>query len=96
MATIKPTVGRIVWYYPNRFDLFPQNGKGQPHAAIIAWAKSETEVNLSVLDAHGVPHGKTSVLLVQPGVEAPTDTAYCTWMPYQIGQAAATKPAETK
>lgn len=88
---IKPTVGRVVWYYPKGHT----NGE-QPHAAIIAHVWSDTCVNLAIFDANGQPYppGKTSILLVQEGAPIPTGGDYCTWMPYQMGQAQRTEQAE--
>ena len=80
---IKPTVGRIVWF-------FQQDRKmgNRPLAAIIAHVWTDTCVNLAIFDQNGVPYGSppTSVRLVQEGDAAPRG-CYCTWMPYQIGQA---------
>lgn len=90
---ITPTVGRVVWFYPR--------GKGppeQPLAALVAHVWSDTCVNLAVFDSNGqpIPPGTTSVLLVQEGAPVPSGGNYCTWMPYQVGQAKrheAEKPA---
>ena len=81
---IKPTVGRVVWYYPK------DNKEGdQPLAAIVAHVWSDTCVNLAIFTANGCPMGTppTSVLLVQEGAEVPSGGHYCAWMPYQVGQA---------
>jgi hypothetical protein len=86
MSIIKPTIGRVVWYYP------PHHTPGdQPLAAIVAHVWSDTCVNLAIFDGNGRPMQSppTSVLLVQPGNEVPTGGNYCEWMPYQIGQAKA-------
>ncbi len=81
---IKPTVGRVVWFYPK----FHQPGH-QPLAAIVAHVWSDTCVNLAIFDANGRPMADppTSVLLVQEGAEVPSGGLYCAWMPYQVGQA---------
>ncbi len=85
---IKPTVGRVVWYYPGKDDAgFARNGNNDPYAAVVARVWSDTCVNLAVFDAEGKHHGRGLVPLVQPEAEAP-EGAFCTWMPYQIGQAA--------
>lgn len=91
---IPPTVGRVVHYTPRK-DLSEGNGfayyKGSPCAAIIAHVWTDRCVNLTVLDHDGQQHAITSVDLVQPGEGAPPNGGYCTWMPYQVGQAAKTE-----
>ncbi len=88
---IAPTIGRILWYYPPG-----QSRDQQPYAAMVAHVWSDTCVNLAIWDANGMPHPQppTRVLLVQNGGEVPVDGNYCTWMPYQLGQAARTIQAE--
>lgn len=89
---IKPTVGRVVWYKAHPADTFAGAGDGF-QAAVVAKVWSDTCVNLGVFDANGNVHGRTSVLLVQPGAEVPA-AGYCTWMPFQLGQAAKTQQLE--
>ncbi len=86
---IKPTAGRVVWYYPEG-----STEATQPMAAIVAAVWGDNCVNLMVIGTNGVPlsHPPTSVTLVQEGAERPravdgTFVRHCTWMPYQIGQA---------
>jgi hypothetical protein len=94
-AMIKPTVGRVVWYYDSNI------GAG-PFAAIVAHVWSDTCVNLAVFNANGVALSRTSVYLVQEGAEKPGDVyaerkpgdVYAEWMPYQKGQAAKTETLE--
>lgn len=86
VTIIKPTVGRIVYFFPaNRLTQEPLL------AAIITAVWGERTVNLAVFQTNGVPmsHPPTSVWLVQPGEEPPKSGCYCMWMPYQIGKAAA-------
>lgn len=88
---IPPTVGRVVWFHPaaNGAEAgFAPPAAGTPLAAIVARVWSDTCVNLTVFDANGAPHSRTSVLLVQDGQPAP-DGYYCEWMPFQKGQAKA-------
>lgn len=94
---ITPTAGRVVWYFksPNENEsgfARPAN-EATPLAAIIAYVHSDRMVNLTVFDANGVPHPRTSVPLVQEGDEIPGGS-HCEWMPYQKGQAAKTEQAE--
>jgi hypothetical protein len=78
---IKPTVGRVVWYYPNGH----QEG-AEPLSAQVAKVWSDTCVNIGYLLESGSPANATSVLLYQGEGPRPT-TPFCEWMPYQIGQA---------
>ena len=88
---IKPTVGRVVWYVGGSTDRIAQGG--QVNAAIVAYVHSDEMVNLAVFDANGVAHSRTSVHLVEDGAR---EGAYCTWMPYQKGQAAKADALEQK
>ena len=45
-------------------------------------------VNLTVFDSNDIPHGRTSVPLVQEDEAKPEHGYFCEWMPYQVGQAA--------
>lgn len=83
---IKPTVGRIVWFYKDKSQTNIVQ-YDQPLAAQICMVWSDTLVNLHVIDANGVPHAITSVELVQPGDPVRSGSRYCEWMPYQVGQA---------
>jgi len=91
---IKPTVGRVVHYYPAADDLGAKPAQGQPLAALIARVWSDACVNLAYMDANGVSYNKTSVLLVQDDDAARPGSGYCAWMPYQKGQAAKTEALE--
>lgn len=86
---IYPTVGRVVHYYPTEHEV-----SVEPLAAIIAHVWSGQHVNLMVIDADGVPHSRTSVYLDQPDCPTKPPRPYCTWMPYQLGQAEKTREAE--
>ena len=91
---IKPTVGRVVWFYPYSHEDFPKQ-PNQPLAAMVACVWSDTCVNLVVFDANGYPHSKASVFLYQGDGDKP-DSGYCEWMPYQKGQAAKAEDLEKK
>lgn len=77
--TIIPTVGRIVWFYYT-------DGFG-PRAAIVAEVHEDESVNLAVFNRLGDSFGVCQVPLIQDGEVPPEHGHYCTWMPYQIGQA---------
>ena len=90
---IKPTVGRVVWYWP--WESTPRDGNApgashhveQPFAALVAYVHSDRMVNLVVFDHNGISFPATSVVLVQEGDSKPDGAPFCGWMPYQIGQA---------
>lgn len=93
---IKPTVGRVVWFYPaanQQSADFSPPAAGEPLAAIVAAVLMPNLVNLAVFDAMGFAHARTTVPLVQEGEAAPADGYFATWMPYQVEQA---KKAEAK
>lgn len=82
---IQPTVGRIVWFYdPALTD--------KVMGAMIAAVNDDGTVNLMVSTTFGTPMSAMMVQLVQAGERTPQGR-YCTWMPYQIGQAAKTEQA---
>jgi hypothetical protein len=92
---IKPTVGRVVWFYPSQEPppRFVVHDRNQPCAAIIAFVYNDTTVTLNVSDHAGQPWGWERVLLWQGEGERPTER-FCEWMPYQKGQAAKTEALE--
>jgi hypothetical protein len=88
---IKPTVGRVVWFYKYATG---QGHKG-PLAALVAWVHSDMCVNLAVSDENGNMRSETSVRLIQENDEVP-QSDYCGWMPYQVGQAKKTEALESQ
>ncbi len=90
MPLIKPTIGRLVHYFPRN-----HGDAQQPLPAIIAHVWSDSCVNLAIFDSNGVPMSNppTSVLLVQDGAERPIGCGFCEWMPYQRAVAAGEIPA---
>lgn len=89
---IAPTVGRVVWFY--RF--VPGQGHKGPLAAHVSQVHSDSCVNLMVITESGSPEPHCSVTLLQEDVDAKPEHDYCTWMPYQKGQAAKTEALEKK
>lgn len=77
---IKPTIGRIVWYYANKDQLSPK-------AAIVAKVWTDELIHLAVVEENGTMSAATSVPLIQEDGTIPEQGQYATWMPYQIGQA---------
>lgn len=90
---IKPTVGRVIWYYPEKHENLHVNGK-EPLAAMIAMVHDDRSINIGGFTADGSVFSRTSVKLVQEGDDQPVDESHATWMPYQVGQAK--KEAEAK
>lgn len=86
---IKPTVGRVVWYWREP----PTKPDQQPEAATVAYVHSDSLVNLQVIDHNGVACSATSVPLRQDGEGVP-NCSFCEWMPYQKGQAAKAEELE--
>jgi hypothetical protein len=76
---IKPTVGRIVWYWPYGKD--PKTTA--PLAAQIARVWSDDCINIGFLDENGCSRNATSVRLVQTIEDTTPDGSICCWMPYQ-------------
>lgn len=99
---ITPTVGRVVWYFsPALARLVTNESKKmagpsdiQPLKADIAYVHGHNLINIGYLDAEGRHHNATGVPLLQDD-DAPVDTGFCVWMPYQKGQAAKTEAAES-
>lgn len=92
---IKPTIGRIVWFWRDHKALQRQAVNSQPYAALVTYVHSDEVVNLAVFDQNGDLHPKLEVLLWQGGDEEFRPLCeYCEWMPYQKGQAvkAETRP----
>lgn len=83
-VTIKPEVGRTLYYYPHASERL--SGSPGPLAAKVVHVHSDALVNLVVWDSNGNAHPKTSVTLVQPNNENPA-SAYAAWMPYQVESA---------
>ena len=97
---IPPSHGRIVWYTPARksgdFDSdgqVTQHDKQKPLAAMVVHVWSDRLVNLVVFDSNGTAHARTSVDLLQGDDADPVLGRFCSWMPYQLGQAARSEAA---
>ena len=95
---IKPAVGRIVHYYPDKTSAGEDSGLAkngmEPLAAIICAVWGDRCVSLVVFNAYGVPHGRTSVQLLQDDDHPLALGRYCQWMPFQKEQAAKTEEVE--
>lgn len=85
---IKPTIGRVVWFWKDGTGL-----QQQPEAGIVCYVHSDALVNLVVFNSNGQPQSRTSVRLLQDGDARPAGY-FAEWMPYQKGQAAKTEELE--
>jgi hypothetical protein len=81
---IKPTVGRVVWYWPRVNGGFRSD---QPLLAMVCYVWNDHMVNLTVCSHEGVWFPKTSIYLVQEGIDHPFIENFAQWMPYQQAQA---------
>ena len=91
MTKTAPTVGRLIWFTPSRTfsppDFLVIDPK-QPCAPLVAYVWNESLVNLTVSDHYGKSFNMTRVQLVQAEEPKPENGYFCSWMPYQVGQAA--------
>lgn len=98
---IPPSNGRIVWYTPARksgdFDSdadIVHHDKLKPLAAMVVHVWGDRMVNLVVFDSNGQQRPRTSVDLLQDDDAKPEGGRFCSWMPYQVGQAKAATEAK--
>ena len=84
---IKPTVGRVVWYYSAQ--------GAEPHAAMITKVWGARCVNLAIFSESGTAYNNTSVTLLQDDDQVPAHS-HATWMPFQKGQAAKTEALQAQ
>lgn len=85
---MKPSIGRVVWYYEHGQTQFQANE--QPCSAQVAYVHSDVMINIGYLDHNGVAKAATSVRLLDAGENMPEgdQSPFCMWMPYQVQQAA--------
>jgi hypothetical protein len=97
---IKPTNGRIVWFYPAIGDpAFPPitpeyRAERGGYAAMVTWCHNDGTISVLAADGAGNPHGRRLLPLRQDDEPDP-EGAFCEWMPYQRGQAAKHDAAKT-
>jgi hypothetical protein len=93
MSTIKPTIGRKVYFYdPSTSTARQQDmqrySDSQPFDATVVYVWGDTCVNLRITDHAGNTHVRTSVPLRDPADGDAHGKEYvATWMPFQVGQA---------
>ena len=97
-----PTIGRKVWFFPSEEELEVQDAvrlSDQPFDATIVHVNGDgsTEwnapsINIVYFDHAGSQFAYCAVMLALPDSEEAAILAaarsYCTWMPYQVSQAA--------
>jgi len=80
---IKPTIGRVMWFWPVKSER-----GAQPYASLVTYVHDDNMVNLVAFTTDGVPFPAGSVAIVQDGSPyVAGDLPYAEWMPYQVGQA---------
>ena len=93
---IHPSNGRIVWFTPAFEHAAPivQHDIKLPLAAMIVHVWGDRMVNLVVFDSDGKSWPMTSVTLLQDDDLKPEHGRFCSWMPYEKGQAAKAEALE--
>lgn len=99
MATITPTIGRKIYYWASLTTLQSVDAtvrdSEQPMDATIVYVDKETEtISVMVFDHHGMSFEDLDIRIAEHGAGDHLqghdgEQSYCTWMPYQLGQAAA-------
>ena len=96
MAEIKPTVARMVHFYPGAHNAFFNAKPGEPLAAIVAAVNADGTLNLSVIDSEGYQSPAKGIPLLQNGCQTNIGGDHCEWMPYQVGQAQKTEEVQSQ
>lgn len=90
-SSIKPTIGRKVWFYQGAgCGSGGYFNKQQPFDATVIYIRSDGVVDLSVVDHGGERRVFQNIELYDPQPDdrhGRVDRSYATWMPYQVGQA---------
>lgn len=88
---IKPTVGRVVWYFHAG-----QSHESEPQAALVVSVIDDMTINVAGFEHDGTPFAQHNVLLLSDGESYgnPSGGPWAKWMPYQHGQAAKTEALE--
>jgi len=96
MASIEPTVGRVVLFWPDQHFAGAHHDTGKPLAATIAHVFDPTLVNLTVSDSDGHVFAEGNVTMLAADQAREPGKRCAEWMPYQKGQAAKTEQLEQK
>lgn len=86
---IEPTVGRVVHYHPSA----DHPDASQTLTALICKVNPDGTINLAIFDSCGHQFSRQRVQIVQQDeavIGFENHTGFCSWMPFQLGQAAKT------
>lgn len=88
MSNIVPTIGRRIWFWPNRINLevFTQQDDAQALDAGVIYVHPSGNVNLLVTDHIGYSEAVIDVAILPEGEQA-LHSGKAQWMPYQANQA---------
>lgn len=84
---ITPTIGRKVWFWPINPSVGAILDPLQAWDATVTFVHPNGNINLLVIDHHGVMMPQHDVYLFQGMPDERPKSTCATWMPYQIGQA---------
>jgi hypothetical protein len=91
---IKPTVGRVVHFHENLNQVLSDHY--QPMAALVCYVHDDRLINIAAFSHTGQHWPLAKVPLIQEGDPTPPlGTEYCSWMPFQIGQAQKTEQLQS-
>lgn len=96
---MKPTIGRKVWLWVNSGTAVAVRDANQAVDATVIFVGEEDKIDVDYTDHAGQRGVLKDLVLTEPaGSEAhdPSGSTapYCTWMPYQVGQAKAQEEKE--
>lgn len=96
-SSIKPTIGRKVWYYGTNINACKD--VKDPFDATVIYVPDAENVVLKITDHYGNDSVETVPILDPSTDEDKPDMhgmkAFATWMPYQVGQAKAAETSTT-
>lgn len=84
---IKPTIGRVLWFFPTDEYAGYRLDNKQPFDAHVCYVHNDRLINIVYFDHVGQCYPAQSAILVQEGDPKPEGQGWCEWMPYQVGQA---------
>lgn len=86
---MKPSIGRVLWYWPAGVDYKAEGAQPQPVS--ICYVHSDSRINVGGFTPNGTHFADTSVLLLNDpnSYGNPAGGSWCQWMPYQHAAQAA-------